>query len=433
MAETTKQPIKKNRYAWVILFVCITTAICGGGLVTNTYGVFLPFIVADMGFGAAQTSAIMTISSWTTVFVYFVATKILVKFKVRWITTIAGVLVAATLYGYSNAVEIWQFYLCAASIGILGAFLSFNVIPLLINNWFIKYKNFAVGLALMFTGIAGAVFNPILASISTQHGWRRGYEIAAIIALLYPIVAAIFARATPAEKGLLPLGIEDSEEMKNVNLDSTEIKEFPGIPAKYAVKSFPFYLVIIFVITNSFGSGFNQHWVNLGVSYGHDAVKAATLASVSLLSVAVLKVIMGMVNDKFGLLKSTVIASAGGIIACIILMINNGKSFGMIQVACIFMALAICITTIQPPMLIRDIFGMRDYSSLYPVAYMGMSLGTGTTYTLHGIFIQYSGSYMGSFIFNLCSYAVGILVVIIAYKMVPKLKANYWREVGETL
>lgn len=432
MAETTKQPVKKNRYAWVILFVCVMAAVCGGGLVTNTYGAFLPSIVADLGFGAAQVSAIMTVSSWTTIFFYFIAAKIMDRFNLRLITTIAGVAIAAMLFGYSKSTQIWHFYLCAFGVGSFGAFLSFNVIPLLINNWFVKYKNFAVGFALMFTGIAGAFFNPFLASLSAQYGWRRGYEIAALIALLYPIVSAIFSRTRPSDMGLRPLGIDDDEEMKNVTKD-VEIKEFPGVPSKYAFKTAPLYLVIIFVVTNSFGSGFNQHWVNLGVSYGHDLVKSATLATVALLAVAVFKVIIGWVNDKIGLLKSTVITTCMGIVAMIILMINDGKSFGAIQISCILAAAAIALTSLQPPMLVRDIFGMRNYSTLYPIAFMAMSFGAGLTYTLHGMFIEFAGSYMGSFIFNLVAYVIGLVVILVTYKMVPKYKEKYWRDVGEAL
>jgi hypothetical protein len=62
--------VKKNRYAWVIMIVCCFASICGVGLISNTYGVFLPSIVKDLKFGAGQVSLIMTIASWITVCFY---------------------------------------------------------------------------------------------------------------------------------------------------------------------------------------------------------------------------------------------------------------------------------------------------------------------------------------------------------------------------
>ena len=424
--------IKKNRYAWVIMIVCCFTSLCGVGLISNTYGVFLPSIVKDLKFGAGQVSLIMTIASWTTIFFYSLGAKVLEKFNVRWITTLAGVIIAACLFSYSQATQIWHFYLTAVVCGAMGAFAGLNLVPLLINRWFVKYKNLAVGIAMMFTGIGGAFFNPLFASISSTSGWRSGYMVAAAISLLFPLSAAIFVRPKPSDLGLQPLGFEDSEEMKSI-ADQVEIKEYPGIPAKIAFKTLPLYLVFIFVITNAFGTGFNQHWVNYGVTSGFDLVSASTLATVAMLSSAILKIVVGWVNDKFGVLRSGVIFTLFGIVAMIILLANNGKSFAAIQVAAIFYGGTITMTTLMPPMTVREIFGMKDYSTIYPVAFMAMSFGTGLTYGMHGFFIQLTGSYNGSFVFNLVCYVLSFFTIIIAFKLAKPLKEKYWQDVHQAI
>jgi hypothetical protein len=53
--------------------------------------------------------------------------------------------------------------------------------------------------------------------------------------------------------GLKPYGIEESEEMKDI-ADQIEIKEYPGVPAKYAFKTVAFWMIVIFIITNSFST-----------------------------------------------------------------------------------------------------------------------------------------------------------------------------------
>ena len=424
--------VKKNWYAWVIMGVCCIAALCGTGLVTNTYGVFLPSIVKDLKIGAGQVALIMTISSWSTVITYSLGARLLDKYNCRIITTIAGLIISVVLVGFANSTQIWHFYVCAFIGGGMGGFAAINVGPLLINRWFVKHKNLALGIALTFTGIAGAIFNPLFAGITQASNWRNGYLVAAGISLLYPLVAIIFIRNKPSDMGLKPLGIENSDEMKSI-ADQVEIKEYPGIPAKIAFKSVPLYIIFIFVITSAFGTGFSQHWVNLGVTSGYSLLTSATLTTIAMLSAALFKVVAGWINDKFGVLKSCIIFNCFGLIAMAILMMNTGKSFAMIQVACFFAGGAISMTTLQPPMTVREIFGMRDYSLIYPVAFMVMSFGTGFAYGLHGFFIQLTGSYYGSFIFNFVCYLVGLVAIIIAFKLAKPLKEKYWQDVSKAV
>jgi uncharacterized membrane protein len=76
---------------------------------------------------------------------------------------------------------------------------------------------------------------------------------------------------------------------------------------------------------------------------------------------------------------------------------------------------------------------MRDYPLIFPVAFMVMSFGTGFAYALHGFFIQLSGSYYGSFVFNTVCYVVGLIAIIIAYIFVKPLKEKYWQDVAKSV
>lgn len=425
-------PVKKNNHCWLILISCCVASLCGIGLVSNTYGVFLPFIVADTGNATSSVSVIMTISAWSTVAFYWIGAKVMSKYNTKIVTTIAGLIIAGALFLYSSCTELWQFYLTAVLMGSSLAFAALNIIPLLINNWFIKHRNLMMGISYIFTSVAGAIFNPFFASLCVSNGWRFTYRIAALIALLYPIVAILFIRKNPAEIGLKPYGIEESEEMKDLK-DQIEIKEFPGIPAKYAFRSAPFYLMLVFVITNSFCTGFNQHWVNLGITSGFDPVVAATLSTVAMVGSSVFKIVAGRVNDTAGIKVSCVLFSLLALISMVILIIFGSTVYGVVALCCVLFGAGIAMTQLMPPQLVREVYGMRSYSTLYPIMFMAMSVGTGFTYTLHGIFITAAGSYMGSYIFNLISYAVSIIAVAAAFKLAKGTRKKYWREVGEAL
>ena len=431
MAQT--QPEKKNRYCWMIFIICCFAGLCGVGLISNTYGLFMGPIAADLGFKTSETSLIMTIASWITVAFYWLGGKAFAKFGARWVASIAGFVISGCMFLYSNATELWHFYVTAALCGAMGAFAALNVVPILINNWFIKHRALLMGTAYMMTGVGGAIYNPLFATIVTNSGWRAGYQTAGIIALVFPILAIIFMRMKPSEMGLKPYGIEDSEEMKDVK-DQVEIKEFPGVPQKYALRTAPLYLIMIFILFNGFCTGFNQHWVNTGVTYGFSLVDASFLATAAMLSSAVFKVIGGFLNDKIGPKLTAIIFSAVGAIAMILMMIQHTHpSLGVIAACSILYGTTVSLTTMQAPVSIRELFGMRDYGTLYPIAFMAMSAGTGLTYSLNAVFLEMVGSYMGSYIFNTVCNILALIMVWVAFTVGKKVKAKYWREVGEAI
>ncbi len=433
MAETKQLGSDKSIRHWLILVVCCAASLCGVGLASNTYGVFLPFIVQDTGWATSQVSIFMTVSAWSTMAFYFVGAKVLSRFNTKVVTVIGGLGVCIGLFLLSTVTQVWHLYICTFLIGTSLAFCALNIIPLLINNWFIKHRNLVMGISYVFTSVAGAIFNPLFASLSVAHGWRYTYRIAACIGLIYVVLALLFVAGKPSDVGLRPYGISESEEMKDVK-DQVEIKEFPGIPAKYAFRTATFWLILLFVVNNSFCTGFNQHWVNLGVTSGFDPVKAATLTTIGMISSSIFKIVEGRMSDsKFGIMKTAIVCSVVPLIAMIILIVAGTASYSVVAIACFLFGVGIAMTQLMPPQLVRDMYGMRSYSTLYPIAFMAMSLGTGFTYTLHGVFIQAAGSYMGSFIFNSCCYVVGIIVLTIGFKLSKNAKAKYWREVGEAL
>ena len=431
MAQT--QPVKKNRYCWVVFIVCCFASICGVGLFSNTYGLYTTPMAESMGRPVSEVAVFMTVASWVTVAFYVLGTKAFAKWNARWVASIAGFIIACCPFLYAVSTQPWHLYVVAAIAGAGGAFAALNVVPTIITNWFIKYRALAMGIAFALTGVAGAFFNPFFANLITQHGWQYAMRVEGCVAAIFPILAIIFLRMRPSEMGLQPLGFEDSEEMKSIK-DQVEIKEFPGVPAKYAFRTAPLYLVTIFVLFNGLSTGFNQHWVMTGVSYGWTLVDASFLATAAMLASAVFKVLGGFLNDKIGSMKTGLFFQAMGIIAMIIMMIQHTHpSIGVIAVCAIIYGFSVALTTMQPPVAIRELFGMRDYLSLYPVANMAMSIGTGLTYSLNAVIMTNTGSYFAVYVFNLVCCACAFVFYFLTFTTGKKVAKKYWREVGEAI
>ncbi len=426
------QPKKKNYWCWFIFIAACLASMCGIGLVSNSYGIFFPSISADLGTPLTAQSLMATIAAWTTTCFYWIGAKIMNTMNTRLLCFISGLLVAVALFGYSVSTQLWHFYCFAALCGAMFAFAGLNIVPLLINNWFIKYRNTVTGLAYMMTAVMGAVGNPLLASIIVSDGWRAAYRVAGCIALSYPIWCIIFVRGKPAEMGLQPIGLDEMEEMKSIK-GQVEIKEWPGVPFKYGIKTPAMWLLFGFAVFNGLSTGYNQHWANTGLTYGFDLVTASTLTTAAMVGSAVFKVIAGFLNDKIGIGITTTIYSAAGIVGMIMCLTVGHKSFGALIVACVLFGMSVALTTLQCPQSYREMFGMRAFAAFYPFGMMGMGLGTGLTYSLNSKFLADTGSYDFSQKFNIICIGIALICMAVAFAGKKKMHEKYWREVGEEI
>ncbi|NLN49855.1 MAG: MFS transporter [Clostridiales bacterium] len=145
-------------YAWWIMIACCAIS-AGAGIIQNTGGLFFVPVGQDLGISRGSLSLYMTYQTLTMTVVMPFAGKIFAKGNYKTIIT-AGFLVEAIGFasmGLWHSVIGW--YVSGVIIGIGMAFIVFLAVPLLLNNWFKDKLGTAMGIALAFTGIGGAVFN----------------------------------------------------------------------------------------------------------------------------------------------------------------------------------------------------------------------------------------------------------------------------------
>ena len=63
-------------------------------------------------------------------------------------------------------------------------------ITVIITNWFDEKHGLATSLALSFSGLAGAIFSPLLSSWIISYGWQMTYRLMAscILILVLPVL-----------------------------------------------------------------------------------------------------------------------------------------------------------------------------------------------------------------------------------------------------
>lgn len=376
-------------YGYLIVASCIAFCIGPSALAFSCAGIFYTPVSESLGVSRGVFAIYMTVLCLSmTIALPFIG-RLMEKKDMRVILSIAVAFVGCGIMSMSFFNEVWQFYIAGAFIGIGEAALLYLATPTLVNRWFSQRNGFFIGLCMAFTGIGGVIFNMVGGWLIADFGWRTGYLVFGILALVIALPFALFVvRSRPSDKGLLPYGADAAGKREDKAAPAAT-----GVSASVAMKSPVFYALALLAGLIGFDTVIYQflpsYASSLAPSFPEVAAIAATLASAAMLGQAVGKVTLGAVNDKsvFGGLSFGVGCGVVGMVLMLVfpsqvaLMLVGGFAFG------VFYATA----TVQVPLMTSASFGTREYSSIYSRISMVSSLAAAFAATIWGFLSEAIG------------------------------------------
>lgn len=356
----------KVHYGYVIVVCCCLIMGFDVGISMSCAGIFYPPVSESLGVARGTFSLYMSFSFLTSALMLSVAGKMLQKYSARWILTFNSVALGLIIAGMGFLNAVWQFYIAGALMGVTLAFLLYLSFPTLLNRWFNSKVGFLMGICSAASGIGGILLNPVGALLIDSFSWRGAYVIFGLFILIIvsPILGWLI-RDYPEHKGLLPVGLK-----KEV---AEEEKSDSGIEYKSAIRMVNFYALMIFAFLIMAVSTLNLFIPGFVVDQGFTLEEAAFAASAIMAGVTIGKVVLGMINDQSCMAGVIVMAlcGAGGIFLLIfghigmIAIIGGSFLFGW----------AYAGVTVQTAMLVRVIFGNRDYARIFSVISMALAAG----------------------------------------------------------
>lgn len=173
------------------------------------------------------------------------------------------------------------------SIGILA-------IPHLMQQWFPEHSGTASGIAMAFSGLGGAVFNPVAAALCTAFGWQAAVVILCILTLAMAGVGQF-----------LLFGLKGTPEQTRL-VQAAALPEEAGVPLPVPVR---FLLVTVLVLSGTvtvLASYINLHMEGQGYSL----TIGATVTSFAMFGNIGGKLLFGWLSDRLGTWKTMALASA---------------------------------------------------------------------------------------------------------------------------
>ena len=298
--EIEEMSKKQKIYPW--LMIVTTGLLCGvvSGVFTQVMGLFLTPLANSIGGGKlGSVSYYYTVLILATAVGTTLVGKFIHKVNVSLILLGAIVVTAASTWLFSMANNVMAFYVLAAVVGICCGFSGYVVQGVVINNWFVKRKNFAFTAGAFFNTIFLAIITPVASQIIQSNGWRRAFIILAIIMLVVGVPCSLFTKVEPAKLNLLPYGVSSQAELDQVNNDSEE-EESSNSSTSKVLLSVSFVLVLIFFCFNEFAGNMTSLWPSFAEGVGFGANVGGLIATIITVADLIMTPLFGVTSDHFG-------------------------------------------------------------------------------------------------------------------------------------
>lgn len=271
-----------------------------------------------------------------------------------------------------------------------------------------------MGIAMLSSGITGAVFNPLLNEAILARGWRFASYINGLIAMSVSLpFILLFIAKSPKDLGLEPYGTsEDSEETRETNVLPENTKDCQkSIPRKQKKKYFRycFALAIILLLISVIPGNLPYYAVENGMS----SSVGAALLSAALFGNMISKLLLGLSADHFGP-KITWMASISLVIPALAILLNSSAPIALLFIAAFLSGITAANNTMVVPSLISTFSGGDEYMSFISKCSVGTMISSTFSGFLVSLVHDYGNTYRPVFIIFVILEAacLGMLLIV---------------------
>ncbi|MFS0781690.1 MFS transporter [Bacillus sp. 1P06AnD] len=403
-------------YGWYMVISGFFVMFAGFSIVNSLHSLFMVPVTEELHMSRTTFSIVLSIGGLGMALSSPFMGKWLSKGNMKAIMGICILVAGLGFMSYSLAHSAIYFGCVAFVIGVCLAGFSNIPISILLNNWFHEKKGMAMGLTFAGSGIGTAILSPVLSSLIAEVGWRMTYVISGglIIVIALPLVL-IFVKREPREKGLAPFGGHNHQAESKESAEQAG----QGLSWKQVKKSGVFWLFIFGIVCFSLVSGGVQMHIPAYLEdIGHPAVFAGTIFGLLSLSNTVGKLLLGYVFDRFGTIGGAIYVGICMTIAMLALMASGSTIFAF--VFAVAYGFSIVIATLGPPFMTNDMFGKKDFGTIFGVVQIFFVAAGSLGVVASGIIYDRTNSYQFAWWFFLALFIISMLSISAAARFMKK-------------
>ena len=424
LSNGTAGPVSGKRskihYGWLVMISCGLIEFGDIGIFANCAGVFTQPVCDELGFLRADFNLYFSIVTLVMALTMPIAQKVMNRYNIRIIIS-SVILLECLAFGLmSQYSSITGWYVSAVMLGLGQAYLTYLLVPFVLNNWFKVKYGVALGIASACSTLGGAIFSPITGQLITHFGWRTSYLILALCALVITLPCTIIIlRARPDDIGMEPYGAEELRKARE-NSPAAKEEELKGFTAKESVHTPYLYLCIIFTIGLTFAANFINQITPFAYTLGFPVAQGSMISSMVLVGGVLGNLTCGGLTDRYSIKVGISSGLLGGIIGMLLLLFSNAV-VGLVFIGAFCFGLTLALLNLAPPLLTRVVMGKKDFSNIYSYIGMTITLTSAVAAWSYGKIYDVTGAYNLGLVLALGCLAVALVSTFIADRTGKKL------------
>ena len=341
-------------------------------LLSTALSFFVAPVCADLGFGRGSFTLYYSLMvAAGAVSASFLGAYMNRK-GTRGVVLVSAVWCGVGFWGLSLSSALWMFYGIGALMGFFGTtcvYLAANVIVQ--QSYSSRHVSAVLGIVMAGSGIGGVIWSNLVPPMLDALGWRFSYRVLGVCWLVLAVISVLI------------LGKQDLTgtigHAKNIA---------GGTSRKDALRSVKFYLAVAVMCILSCASCISQQLPAVLEGLGHDSSRIGLMISVMTAFVAVGTILEGVVCSRLGILKTMILVIGMYILGFVLLLLNTSAYLAL-------MCLAFgsgSIGTLMP-VVVRTIFGGRDYAAIWSVVISCSSVASFLAAPVWGMVYDIFGTY----------------------------------------
>lgn len=364
-------------------------------ITTSVLGFFVTPVCEELGWGRGSFTlyvSLMTVSAaiGTPLMGQYINRK-----GVKTIVLISGIWCSAALLVFSFANSLWVFYITGMMMGVFATNCVSLCANVVVQQTFSGERASGVlGIVMAGSGVGGMILSLIVPGLINDYGWRMGYRFLAVCWMAL-VLSAFFLLGKQNTSG----GVSQ----RSLPTD--------GMTRAEALRSPLLYLLIAAMFAMTACSGIQQQLPALLSGMDFDATQVGIMVSVMTASLAVGKILQGLLYSKLGIVKGSIIMMTLFGVGYVLLLNRNTVYPGLVTVA---FGLG-TITTLLPTMT-RLTLGSREYPAIWGILTTASSVSGFFTTPLWGMVYDATGSYRLALLIAPVLVAISLLALLAAYQ-----------------
>jgi len=399
----------------------ILTFFIFGAFTTSGMNVWNGAFSAVHGWETAALLSMATIASLIGVLGSILFGQLVAKKGARIIIFITMTICGLAIMVFGFVPSIFGYLICMTIFNFAGHGFCSVGSNAVIGNWFPRRKGFILGITTMGLPAASFLFVPIISVSIGRMGLQNAFLVIGAAVTVLGIASWFWIRNTPQEVGLEP---------DNGKFPDTEIiLHDSGQPSQWTVRKLlcnrnAWLLAIAYGLLFLVTQGMVSQTVVYLLQHGFVQSKAVSMLSIAAAIGIVGSFIWGVLDDKIGTKKASVIYAFWYIVTFVVMA--TASSPAMIVLGVILLGTSIGGIGNLMPSMIMTVFGVSDFASVSRMVQTIVNIVRSAAFVVMAIGLKLTGNYANTaWILAVISLVSMILIFLIKSEIRERVSMHY--------